>query len=217
MNSIKKDEIMTNNLHHFTDVTACKLLADRTRRSDMDVNDYSESYTDLGRFLAMQVVNEFELEEYDMQHCEGVRKGVRIRNEHKIGILCLMRAGLYLSQGCRFFLRKSPMHLISPVRDVGLSKAEIEEIKSSELDSIVIVDSVVNTGKTIRPIFAQAEELGIKKVIVMAGVAPFPQANSIALDFPNVKFYFGRLSHNSYVGSGTTDTGNRLFGTFKRK
>ena len=208
---------MASNLNHFTDVSACRLLADRTRRSDMDVNDYSESYADLGRFLAMQILNEFELEEYDMQHCEGVRKGVRIRNEDKIGILCLMRAGLYLSQGCRIIFRKSPMHLISPVRDIGLSKAEMEEIKSSELDSIVIVDSVVNTGKTIRPIFAQAKEIGIKRIIVMAGVAPFSQATSIAGDFPDVKFYFGRLSHNSYVGSGTTDTGNRLFGTFKRK
>lgn len=208
---------MSSNLHQFTDLPACRLLANRTRRSDMDVNDYSESYTDMGRFLAMQIVNEFELEEYDMQHCEGVRKGVRIRNENKIGILCLMRAGLYLSQGCRVIFRNSPMHLISPVRDIGLSQAEIEEIKSSELDSIIIVDSVVNTGKTIRPIFAQAKGLGIKKVIVMAGVAPIPQANSIAEDYPEIKFYFGRLSHNSYVGSGTTDTGNRLFGTFKRK
>lgn len=212
-----KEKIMASNLHHFTDVPACKLLADRTRRSDMDVNDYSESYAEMGRFLAMQLVNEFELEEYDMQHCEGIRKGVRIRNENKIGILCLMRAGLYLSQGCRVIFRNSPMHLISPVRDIGLSPAEIEEIKSSELDSIIIVDSVVNTGKTIRPIFAQAKGLGIKKVIVMAGVTPFPQANSIAGDYPEIKFYFGRLSHNTYVGSGTTDTGNRLFGTFKRK
>jgi uracil phosphoribosyltransferase len=208
---------MASNLHHFTDVPACRLLADRTRRSDMDVKDYSESYSEMGRFLAMQLVNEFELEEYDIQHCEGIRKGVRIRDDNKIGILCLMRAGLYLSQGCRAIFRNSPMHLISPVRDVGLSQVEIEEIKSSELNSIIIVDSVVNTGKSIKPIFTQSKELGIKRIFVMAGVVPFPQANSLAKDYPEIRFYFGRLSHNSYVGSGTTDTGNRLFGTFNRK
>ena len=50
-------------------------------------------------------------------------------------------------------------------------------------------------------------------MIVLAGVSPFEQANSIATDYPDVMFYFARLSHNSYVGKGGTDTGNRLFGT----
>ena len=92
---------MPSNLRHFTDVPACRLLADRTRRSDLDTRDYSEAYTDLGRFLAYQVLEQFELEEYQIQHCEGPRPGIRIRNEERIGIACLMRAGLYLAHGCR--------------------------------------------------------------------------------------------------------------------
>jgi len=54
-------------------------------------------------------------------------------------------------------------------------------------------------------------------VIVLAGVSPFEQGNSIAADHPDVLFYFARLSHNSYVGKGGTDTGNRLFGTPDRQ
>lgn len=204
---------MLNNLRHFTDVPACRLLADRTRRSDLDTRDYSEAYAELGRFLAYQVVQQFELEEYQIQHCEGPRPGVRIRDEGRIGIVCLMRAGLYLAHGCRAVLRRSPLHLFSPERDKGLNPKELEELAGSRLDTLILVDSVVNTGKTIRPIFAQAKAIGIKKVIVMAGVAPVTQGTSIAEDHPDVAFYFARLSHNSYVGKGGTDTGNRLFGT----
>jgi uracil phosphoribosyltransferase len=204
---------MANNLRHFTDVTACRLLADRTRRSDLDTRDYSEAYAELGRFLAYQVVQEFELEEYQIQHCEGPRPGVRIRDEERIGIVCLMRAGLYLAHGCRAVLRRSPLHLFSPERDKGLNPQELEELAGSRLETLILVDSVVNTGKTIRPIFAQAKAIGIKNVIVMAGVSPVAQGTSIAEDYPDVVFYFARLSHNSYVGKGGTDTGNRLFGT----
>jgi uracil phosphoribosyltransferase len=207
---------MPNNLRHFTDVPACRLLADRTRRSDLDTRDYSEAYTELGRFLAYQVLEQFELEEYQIQHCEGPRPGVRIRNEERIGMVCLMRAGLYLAHGCRSILRHSPLHLFSPERDKGLSVKEIEELATSSLETLLIIDSVVNTGKTIRPLFAQAKAIGIKKIIVIAGVSPVAQGNSIAEDYPDVLFYFARLSNNSYVGKGSTDTGNRLFGTFGR-
>ena len=204
---------MPSNLRHFTDVPACRLLADRTRRSDLDTRDYSDAYAELGRFLAHQVLEQFELEEYQIQHCEGPRQGIRIREEERIGIACLMRAGLYLAHGCRTVLRRSPLHLFSPERDKGLCSKELEELASSQLDTLLIVDSVVNTGKTIRPIFTQAKALGIRRVIVLAGVSPFEQGNSIATDYPDVLFYFARLSHNSYVGKGSTDTGNRLFGT----
>lgn len=208
---------MPNNLQHFTEVPACRLLADRTRRADLDTKDYAEAYQELGRFLAYQMVQEFELEEYQIQHCEGQRTGIRIKDEGRIGVACLMRAGLYLAHGCRSVLRNAPMHLVSPKRDVGLATEELEELASSRLDVLVLVDAVVNTGKTIRPIFAQAKALGIRKIKVMAGVSPYEQGTAIAADYPEVQFYFARLSHNSYVGKGGTDTGNRLFGTPTRK
>lgn len=208
---------MASNLRHFTDAPASRILSDRTRRSDLDTRDFSEAYADLGRFLAHQVLEQFELEEYQIQHCEGPRSGVRIRNQERIGIVCLMRAGLYLAHGCRSVLRCCPLHLFSPERDKGLSPKELDELAGSRLDALLIVDSVVNTGKTIRPIFAQAKSIGIKKVIVMAGVSPVAQGTSIAEDHPDVMFYFARLSHNSYVGKGGTDTGNRLFGTPNRE
>jgi uracil phosphoribosyltransferase len=167
---------MPSNIRHFTEVPACRLLADRTRRSDLDTRDYSEAYAELGRFLAYQVVQEFELEEYQIQHCEGPRPGVRIRDEERIGIVCLMRAGLYLAHGCRAVLRRSPLHLFSPERDKGLNPKELEELAGSRLETLILVDSVVNTGKTIRPIFAQAKAIGIKRVIVMAGVSRSPRA-----------------------------------------
>jgi len=46
----------------------------------------------------------------------------------------------------------------------------------------------------------------------MAGVSPVSLGALITKDHPDVLFYFARLSHNSYVGKGCTDTGNRLLG-----
>ena len=93
------------------------------------------------------------------------------------------------------------MHLISPVRDIGLSPAEIEEIKSSGLDSIIIVDSVVNTGKTIRPIFAQANPGG-------QGFGRGMGRGAGQMQRPGV---FGTVS--AINGNSLTVTGMKGFGT----
>jgi len=190
-----------------------RLLADRTRRADLDPKDLSEAHQELGKFVALHVVQEFEIEEYLLKHCQGQRLGVRLKNETGIAVLCLMRAGLYMAQGFRFILRSAQFYPVSPKRGVGLSPEEVIEVSSGKPHSLIIVDSVVNSGSTIRPIFAQAKAMGVSKVIVAAAVSPMEQADSIAREYPEVRFYCSRTSSNSYVGKGGTDTGNRLFGT----
>jgi uracil phosphoribosyltransferase len=205
------------NLIEFGAMHGVRLLADRTRRADLDPKDLGDAYADLGMFLALNLAGDLELEEYPIQHCQGQRTGVRVRNEGGIAVLLLMRAGLYLGQGVRSVLRSAQFYLVNPKRGEGLSAKEMEEISSGRPHTLIIVDSVVNTGGTMRPIFAQASSLGVSKVLVMAAVSPVDQANSIAREFKDVRFYFARLSTNSYVGKGGTDTGNRLFGTPDRE
>ena len=201
------------NLIDLGDKHGARLLADRTRRADLDAKDFSESYVELGKFLSLHVVQEFQLEEYVLNHCQGQRTGIRIKNEEGIAVLCLMRAGLYLAHGFRSVLRRAQFYPVNPKRGFGLSVNELDELASGRPHTLIIVDSVVNTGATITPIFQQASQLGVTKVIVAAAVSPVQQAQAIAASNPSVMFYFARTSENSYVGKGSTDTGNRLFGT----
>jgi uracil phosphoribosyltransferase len=193
-----------------------KLLADRTRRADLDPKDFSDAYVELGKFLSLHVAQEFELEEYVLNHCQGQRKGIRIKNEEGIAVLCLMRAGFYLAQGFRSVLRRAQFYPVNPKRGLGLSENEMGEVSSGSPHTLIIIDSVINTGGTIIPIFQQATKLGVAKIIVAAAVSPVNQSRVIAASNPEVMFYFARTSENTYVGKGTTDTGNRLFGTPNR-
>jgi uracil phosphoribosyltransferase len=128
-----------------------------------------------------------------------------------------MRAGFYLAQGFRSVLRRAQFYPVNPKRGLGLSENEMGEVSSGSPHTLIIIDSVINTGGTIIPIFQQATKLGVAKIIVAAAVSPVNQAQAIAASNPAVMFYFARTSENSYVGKGVTDTGNRLFGTPNRK
>jgi uracil phosphoribosyltransferase len=204
---------MSSNLTSLNKSKAAQLLADRTRRADLDTADFSSAYEQLGVLLGSALAERLDVEPYDMRHCEGVRKGVRVKNEKSICIIVLLRAGLYLGEGLRIFLRNSPLFLVKTKRGIGMSNEDLESLAKADIDHAVIVDAVVNTGASIIPIFRQLNELGIKQLTVVAGVANVDKATKLAKEYPEVHFLYARLSSNSYVGSRGTDTGNRLFGT----
>ncbi len=54
-------------------------------------------------------------------------------------------------------------------------------------------------------------------VFVLSMVALRSTAERLATAWPHAHFLFARVSDNQYVGSGATDTGNRLFGTIDRE
>lgn len=84
---------------------------------------------------------------------------------------------------------------------------------------MILVDSVVNNGKTVVEFVQHIRTLHLTvRILVIAGVV---QADSLtkgaltqilSVDF-NVGLIALRLSDNKYTGKGTTDTGNRLFNT----
>jgi uracil phosphoribosyltransferase len=80
----------------------------------------------------------------------------------------------------------------------------------------VIVDAVVNTGASLEPVLAQLRGR-IERLYVLALVAPVDTADRLERSWSDVEFLFARTSTNQYVGAGTTDTGNRLFGTTRRQ
>jgi uracil phosphoribosyltransferase len=98
-----------------------------------------------------------------------------------------------------------------------------DEIKLHHLQGqvfVILLDSVVNSGKTIIGVVQAIRNLKANiRIFVVAGVA---QAQCIApssllyktlAGHRNVSLVALRLSDTKFTGSGTTDTGNRLFNT----
>lgn len=79
--------------------------------------------------------------------------------------------------------------------------------------TVVIVDSVINTGRSIRDVIGAVAALKPGCLAVAALVAYRGTPNELLAEFPEVDFHIARISDRSYVGCGATDTGARLFGT----
>lgn len=203
-------------LTQFTDRNLVRLLATETRRTDTTPFALSKAHVALGRFLAGELVERLELEPCEIQHPQGVRSGWRVADEGGIVVLPFMRAGLYAGDGVREVLQCAQVLHVHPSRGEGLPAADLTSLAALEPRTAVIVDAVVNTGASLEPVLAQLRER-VQRVFVLALVAPVETADRLARGWPEVQFLFARTSTNQYVGAGTTDTGNRLFGTTRRR
>ena len=201
-------------LKHFTERKAVQLIATESRRIDITPHRLSQVHIEIGKYLANEILEEFELENCEIKHSQGIKVGKQLSQEKNIIILDFMRAGVYIGDGLRYIFQNSPYHHIYPERDQGLSEKELKMLYFLKDKIVIIVDSVINTGNTMIPVIQQISNYNPKKIIVTCQVMPFDTAEMLEKRFPDVSFYIFRLSDNKYVGKGITDTGNRLFGTF---
>jgi len=132
--------------------------------------------------------------------------GVAIRDEKGVTIAAMMRAGEPLARGV--------YRVIQGARFVYHSPGNLLHVPGHTL---ILVDSVINSGKSIR------DELGALsapgggpfhgRIFVVSDVMQQEASEALPREFPAVRFFALRVSGNKYTGSGGTDTGNRLFGT----
>ena len=202
-------------LYQFTNKIAIQLLATQSRRTDVTPYELSRVHLEMGKYLAYQIAEEIPLEDFEISHPQGKAIGKRIQNEKDILIFTLMRAGMYIGDGIRALFQNAPNYQIYPKRGIGLTEAEWAKLELPPLKDkiIIIVDSVINTGESMRPVIKWFHTKKPKKIIIACSVMPTDTANKMESEFPDVNFYTIRVSTNSYVGKGKTDTGNRLFGT----
>lgn len=199
-------------LQHFTDRRIVQLLATQTRRVDLSPRELAVSHVALGRFLAGELLERFPLEECDIAHPQGVRKGVRIKDERELAIVVLLRAGLYIGDGFREVFESAPLLPVHVSRGEGLAASDLQTLRALGVRTCILVDSVVNTGGSIEPVLKQLGAIGIA-TCVAALVVPRETAKRLERSWPETWFCFARVSDNQYVGKGKTDTGHRLFGT----
>ncbi|KAI0454118.1 uracil phosphoribosyltransferase-domain-containing protein [Xylaria acuta] len=201
-------------LYDATNKHATKLLMIPTRDVLISGPNLREAHRRIGWYLATEAFPQFiGLEEYPIFYVQGhLTSGFRLRNEQRTLIIALMRGGEPMAFGVNDALLNA-MFIHAKVPD---------DILKQHLDgkyTAILVDSVVNSGKTVVQFVQHIRTLfPAIRIIIVAGVVQHQSvkegnlADMLAGD-TKIKIIAPRLSDNKFTGKGATDTGNRLFNT----
>lgn len=190
-------------IREFTNRKAVQLLSTQSRRADISSIELCNLHYEMGKYLAYEMLDEFDLFEIEIQHVQGVKKGVELADKDNFVIYTLMRAGLYAAEGVRSVFRDSQFLLHNGM--------QIEH-GNFENKTVILVDAVINTGRSIVKVVDELQMHKPKKIIVTTLIMQ-DEALPLVARYENVSFYALRISKNKYTGLGGTDTGNRLFNT----
>ncbi|KAK4198703.1 uracil phosphoribosyltransferase-domain-containing protein [Triangularia verruculosa] len=204
-------------LIHATDRNAARLLTTPTRDARVAGPSLREAHRLVGRYLATELLSGLVgTEEYEIPHVQGhCTQGHRVKNERETIIVPLMRGGEPMAFGVSDVL---PLALFVHAKN----PSDLEARHLSAIRMVLLVDSVVNTGKSIVEFVQHIRKLSAAiRIVVMAGVV---QAKAVAAgpdgilyrvlqNDSRVDVVALRLSDNKFTGKGATDTGARLFNT----
>jgi len=183
-----------------------------TRDADVAGPALREAHFRVGRYLATEFLTTIVgLERYRIPHVQGYHTdGHRLLHEQQTTIVALMRGGEAMAFGVNdVFPLAMFVHAGRP-EDIMLHHLQRQT-------TVVLVDSVVNSGKTVVEFVQHIRKLhSTIRIVVVAGVAQARFEGSFTLTLAHhrkLSLVALRLSDNKFTGSGTTDTGNRLFNT----
>jgi uracil phosphoribosyltransferase/phosphoserine phosphatase/adenylate kinase len=197
-----------------TEKAAAKILMAPMRDAAVAGPSLREAHANVGRYLATEYVSQLiGLEEYDIAHVQGhSMTGHRLCNEHRTSIVALMRGGEAMAFGINEVFPKAMFIHASCADDIKLHHIQGQA-------TVILVDSVANSGKTLIEFIKRVGRLEAKiRIVVVVGVV---QADAVAethvlakvMRRHEVSMVALRVSENKFTGTKTTDTGNRLFNT----
>ncbi|KAL2782499.1 uracil phosphoribosyltransferase-domain-containing protein [Aspergillus keveii] len=201
-------------LVHATDSNAAKLLMTPMRDASVKGPAQRKAHSSAGKFLALAFLSDnIGLEETRIDHVQDRQTaGFRLRGEKRTLIVALMRAGEPMAQGVNKVFPEAGFLHANQVED-------IEQRHIDHSDTIILVDSVINSGKTMVPFIQRVRRLhSAVRIVVVAGVIQEQAVQgcsplrALARSF-DLAIVALRISQNKYTGARETDTGNRLFGT----
>lgn len=188
-----------------SDEPMMRLLVNTTRQADLAGPALAEAHRDVGRRLAGSVARHLIIEDVAINHVAGTSTGVRVKAGSEPIIVAVMRAGLFVAEGIWSSLPGSSFVLHS-------NRTSLDTLPASGR-TVVIADSVINTGRSIREVLKVLGPLQPASIVVATLVAYRTTLKELMEDFADVNFHVARISDRSYIGRGSTDTGARLFGT----
>ncbi|KIY68252.1 hypothetical protein CYLTODRAFT_453691 [Cylindrobasidium torrendii FP15055 ss-10] len=193
---------------------AAKLLMTPMRDATMSGPALRRAHAEVGRHLALNLLSErIGLETYPTLHVQGhLTDGYRFCGESRILIVPLMRGGEPMAFGISEAMPTA----------MFLHAKEASDLKNHHIEglqTIILVDSVVNTGKSLVPFIRRIREVdSCVRIAIVVGVIQAKAlsrsifSQTLAVD-SNVCVVALRRSDNKFTGRGGTDTGNRLFNT----
>ncbi|KAK4095971.1 hypothetical protein N658DRAFT_511606 [Parathielavia hyrcaniae] len=202
---------------HATARNAASLLTTPTRDSRVAGPSLRKEHKRVGRYLATEFLANDDvigLEAYDITHVQGhIAIGHRIRHESRTTIVALMRGGGPMAEGVSQVLPSAMfLHAYRP------DDVTVKHIKGQW--TVVLVDSVVNSGKSMVEFVHRIRQLDpVVPIVAVAGVVQAQSLSSARVLGQTLEadralsFVALRLSDNKFQGRGGTDTGNRLFNT----
>lgn len=194
---------------------AAELLATPMRDADVGGPALREAHRRAGYHLAVEFLPKMiGIESYPIRHVHGKpANGCRLWHERQTTIVAVMRAGEPMALGVSEAI---PLAMFVHAKDP-------QEIKLDHLNgqvTVLLVDSVVNTGKTMVQFVERVRNLhATVRIIIVAGVT---QAGNLSHEgemtkllthHGNLSYVTLRCSETKFTGSGPTDTGHRLFNT----
>ncbi|KAL3304712.1 uracil phosphoribosyltransferase [Colletotrichum asianum] len=197
---------------HATEKAAAKLLMTPTRDASVAGPSLRAAHHEVGRYLAIEFLADgLGVEEHAMPHVQGhITAGHRLLGEQSTAIIAMMRGGEPMALGVsEVFARAMFLHAKQP--------EDIHENALAGRDTVILVDSVVNSGKSIEGFVRHLQAMCAKiRIAVVAGVVQKDALTKVMKPLgktADLSLVALRLSENKYVGQGGTNTGNRLFNT----
>ncbi|RAO68127.1 uncharacterized protein BHQ10_004139 [Talaromyces amestolkiae] len=197
-----------------TKKAATKLLMTNMRDSRYTGTLLRSVHRNVGTYLATEYLTDLiGLEIYAIRHVQGHdTDGYKLSHEHRTLIVALMRAGEPMASGVNdVFPAASFLHAWQP--------ADIRRQHLEGLVTVILVDSVINSGETVARFLQHIRNLHATiRVVVVAGVlqekavSPAASLGQLSRESP-IEVVALRISKNQFTGRGSTDTGNRLFNT----
>ncbi|KAF2022606.1 uracil phosphoribosyltransferase [Setomelanomma holmii] len=195
-----------------TEKTAAQLLMTPTRDARVAGPALREAHRRIGWYLGTEfLASVIGVEQITIPHVQGHQtNGHRLLHEQQTSIVALMRGGEPMALGVNDAFPLAMFVHASCPEDIKLHHLQ-------EHGAVVLVDSVLNSGKTVVDFVQAIRNLHATiRIVVVAGVVQAESVSGGRLEalgrrYGNVSLVALRLSNNKFTGSGTTDTGNRLF------
>lgn len=193
---------------------AAKVLATPMRDAANAGPALRTAHRQVGWYLAIEhVTTIIGLESRPIQQVLGrPETGSRLRHEERTTIVALMRGGEPMASGVSDAFPLAMFLHAKEAEDITLHYLKGQE-------TVILVDSVVNTGKTIVDAVRYIRKLhATVRIIIVAGVV---QKECVSKNIPKdelahlmgIHLVTLRYSDTKFTGSKATDTGNRLFNT----
>lgn len=200
-------------LIHATHTTASALLTSHTRDATVAGPALRKAHRSIGWYLAVEFITKaIGLESYEIPHVQGgYKEGHCLESEKMTTIVPLMRGGGPMAEGINEVFPLAMLVHASNSADLKLHHVEQQE-------NIILVDSVINSGKSILGFIEHVRKLDATiRIVIVANVVQDKFVSGVTAAklarYGNISLVALRLSKNQFTGSGSTDTGNRLFNT----